>query len=137
MAKTPTPLHPPFAWSMAEIATMPNDLDSARGGRDVQEAWTEIRRLARELLQHARNREWETVGEIRARREELIHRFFEKRVAESEADIVREGILAVLESDKEVTALMRQARSNAAADLKKLQSGRAAKKAYKNIGTDI
>lgn len=116
---------------------MPNDVDSSHSGRNVQEAWTEIRRLARELLQHARNQNWEAVGEVRGRREELIHRFFEKPVAALEAGVVREGILAVLEADEEVTALARQARSNAAADMKKLQSGRAAKKAYRDIGTDI
>jgi len=109
-------------------------VDRGRTGSDVRERWTEIRRIAQGLLQHARNRDWKAVGELHARREELIRSFFAEPVVASQASEVREGVRAVLESDKEVMVLIRQEKSNAAAEMHRLQSGREARKAYTDIG---
>jgi hypothetical protein len=113
---------------------MPNFVDDTQIGLDVRERWAEIRRISDRLLQHARDQEWKAVGELHALRDGLMRSFFAEPVAVSEAEEVGKGILAVLESDKEVIALTRQEKSNTAAKMQRLNSGREARKAYTDIG---
>lgn len=114
---------------------MSNIMDSVQVNSDGRVCWAEIQEISNRLSQHARNRDWDAVCELHARREGLLHSYFAESIAVSEANAVREGVLAVLESDKEVIALTRQERSNAAAKMHGLQSGREASKAYRDTKT--
>ena len=113
---------------------MSNFADDTQIGPDGRERWAEIRRVSDRLFQHARDQEWKAAGELHALRDGLMRSFFAEPIAVSEAEEVREGILAVLGSDKEVIALARQEKSNTAAKIQRLNSGREARKAYTDIG---
>lgn len=93
-------------------------------------SWRDIRGMSRRLLDHAQNNDWKSALEIQARRDGLIRGFFSSPVLASEVDSVREGILEVLELDKEVMELTRQERCGTGAKIYRIQFGRKAQKVY-------
>lgn len=97
---------------------------------DCETIWADIRGMSCQLLDCARRSDWQAAIEFQARRDGLIRGFFSNPVGASEANSVREGIVEILEMDKEVMELTREGRGRTGAKIYQLQCGRKARKVY-------
>lgn len=92
--------------------------------------WTGIRWVSRRLLESVRDKDWQSAAELQAQRDRMVRNFFQSPVSGLEAEFVRQGILEILESDKECMDLIGEEKRTAGAKIYNLQSGRRARKAY-------
>jgi hypothetical protein len=68
-------------------------------------SWDTLLRLTREMLDAGRTGDWNRVLYLEANRRERIERFFSVGIAPDETELVRDGIIEILESDLELLRL--------------------------------
>ncbi len=92
--------------------------------------WECIMSLSRDMLDGAREREWDNVRKMQAQRLELLHRYFTTSPTPAELERISPEVRELLEMDEEVMKLGRQAQQQLAAGIKVLRSGKSARRAY-------
>ncbi len=95
------------------------------------DSWSRILRLSREMLQRARQQEWTEVGELEAERSDLLRQYFSAPHDDSTLDGIRPKAGELLDLDKQLEGLARDAQADLSKDLRALRKGRSAAKAYR------
>ncbi len=81
------------------------------------------------MLQRAKLSHWDAVGELQGLRDRLIHQFFaEQPVLEDRR--LGEEIRSIIETDREIAALVGAERNALQDQIRKMKHGRSAVKAY-------
>jgi hypothetical protein len=106
------------------------EANSAPGG----DPWEDILTLSREMLDHARRADWGEVSALQTRRFARIRRFLDGPRSPAELDRLRAEVSTLVDLDAEVTCLAARARHELTEMLRRLQQGKAARRAYGTRG---
>jgi hypothetical protein len=107
-----------------------HDVGTAGAGSVRQRDWQAIVQCSREMLELARQQQWNRVIGLQAHRQQQIERFFATAPRVDEADWIETGIRAVLALDRAVLELGKQGMRALTSDLQGLEVGRRAIRAY-------
>ncbi len=94
------------------------------------EQFSEIIRLTQSMLALAEAGEWDAIAPVQAERQELILGFFDAGIAVEEAAWVERGINEILQLDKRVMAMGKDAIASISSDYELLTKSRNASNAY-------
>jgi len=86
--------------------------------------------MTEEMLERARQGEWDALGALERERRQSLERFFATKVSVQEAPFVADGIRALMALDQEIMALCRLARDDVAQQAGIVSQGRRAEAAY-------
>ncbi len=91
---------------------------------------TDIIRLSRDMLDTARELEWDKVAILEVRRKQCVMEYFRQPVPEQEAAEVAAAIKEILDLNQQVTELGKQCSKDLGTEIHANNRGRAATSAY-------
>lgn len=107
-----------------------DEVGAADAGSARQRDWQAIVQCSQEMLDLARQQQWNRVIGLQAHRQRQIERFFATRPRVDEAAWIETGIRAVLAADRSIMELGKEGMRALTSDLQGLEVGRRAIRAY-------
>ncbi len=96
----------------------------------MDKQWQKIVQISSNMLVAAKNANWGSLIELESTREGLIKLFFEKEIKLTNKDAIKQGILGILNMDREISALAKIQSAQIKDELSKLKNNRSAISQY-------
>ena len=95
-----------------------------------QGQWQEIIATSEAMLGLAREQQWQQLQQLEVTRRSLLERFFSTPVLESDASGIRQGIQHIMEIDKQIYQMSRQAMEELGQQMDDINKNKKAVSAY-------
>jgi len=92
--------------------------------------WQNIMQMTEQLRELSTQEDWQKMNEVSTQRQIKLEHFFASSVAESEVELVAEGIQKILHSDQILMQISQKQKQQISSEVQKISSGRQAVKAY-------
>ena len=92
--------------------------------------WQNIMQMTAQLRELSAQEDWQKMNEVSMQRQIKLAHFFASSVAESEVELVAQGIQKILHSDQILMQISQKQKQAISSEVQKISSGRQAIKAY-------
>ena len=99
----------------------------------LEKQWSEIITLSKSMLHAANNAQWDPLIELESSRQELLELFFAKEIHVDKLEVVKQGIHFIINTDKQISELVKLQSTQIKDELSKLKNNRAAISQYNQI----
>ena len=95
--------------------------------------WSEIITITESMLNAAKNAQWDPLINMEAIRQELLKVFFGKEIQVDKLEVVKQGIHFIINTDKEISELVKSQSIQIKDEMSKLKNNRSAISQYNQI----